>query len=65
MSAVFALMDLRNADLLREFETREAALRALAALADADVTAAEDCGVLEFDDSTGRRIGEPLMHSVV
>lgn len=44
---------------LGEFDEREAAIAALDELITADPAAAEECGIIIFDEE-GRRVGEPI-----
>jgi hypothetical protein len=57
---VFRLLVSDTADLIGEFERREDALAALRAIVADEPDAAADFVVLEFDDATGRRVGDAV-----
>jgi hypothetical protein len=57
---VFCLLESKNAALLGEFERLDDALAALDRLIEVDPEAAHDCTIVELDDTTGTRVGDPI-----
>ena len=45
---------------LGKFKTREAADAALEELHDSDPLSVDECGIVEIDDKTGRRVDAPI-----
>ncbi len=57
---MFALLELAHADILRTFGSKEDAISALESVAATDPAAASELAILEFDEQTGRPIGDPI-----
>jgi hypothetical protein len=65
MSAMgYAILEIDHARIISTFATLGEAQSAFDRIAEADSTAETDLGILEFDDKTGKAVGE-LLHRVV
>jgi hypothetical protein len=60
---MFLIVD-DHGELIGKFPTHEQAQAALDELIEEDPIAADDCGIVEIDDRTGRRVDPSTLHTL-